>query len=81
MTYWHRHVTVGRWRLDVELYNASYRPARHRRGRYWRYFRGGQATPGPWWALHIMSRVALTLGHDRTLFGWDDPASDPASKP
>lgn len=70
MTWWRRSLTVRRWRLDIELYRTTGR----RRSR-WTYAKGGQATPGPWWALYVLNRVALTLSHDRTLFGWDDGAS------
>lgn len=36
---------------------------------------GGQKTPGPWWELVIPHVGSFTVNRDRTLFGWDDPAT------
>lgn len=36
---------------------------------------GGQRTPGPWWELEIPHVGSFVLSLDRTLFGWDDPAT------
>lgn len=36
---------------------------------------GGQATPGPWWEIMIPLTGSVVVNRDRTIFGWDDPAS------
>jgi hypothetical protein len=77
MTRWRRHLQFRRWSLTIQVYKPT-APRRYRS--LWRYARGGQATPGPWWTVWVLNRMELTVGHDRTLYGWDDPASDPASK-
>lgn len=40
---------------------------------------GGTRTPGPWSECDIPFFGSIRVSHDRTLFGWDDPASSPGS--
>lgn len=40
---------------------------------------GGSMTPGPWSEYLIPFAGSIRVSHDRTLFGWDDPANNPGS--
>lgn len=36
---------------------------------------GGSRTPGPWSEYLIPFAGSIRVSHDRTVFGWDDPAN------
>lgn len=58
----HQHtLIVGRRSFTWQRYPAEWPPMR---------YTGGDLTPGPWTSWYLPWLGCLTVGRDRTLFGW-----------